>query len=155
MSMMFFGSKQSSSSSSLPSIPKDKKICVITGTTSGLGKQTMRSLLQERDNYYVISACRDVESMKQVAEMEGFDPSRHCVVELDLASFQSTRDFVKKLNNIKKGRPLDRLVCNAAVYQPALMKVRQLQQCIQNKHPPLTYKTTLSQNAAEILFGWN
>lgn len=120
---MMFNFRPSSPSSSLPTIPKDKKIVVITGTTSGLGKETMRCLLEERNNYYVVSACRDVENMKKLAEDAGFDPARHCVLELDLASFQSTRNFVTKLNALKKGRPLDRLVCNAAVYQPALMKV--------------------------------
>lgn len=102
-------------------IPKDKKICVITGTTSGLGKETARSLLNTGD-YYVICACRNVEAMKEVAAREGFDPASHTVLPLDLGSFESTRAFVKKLQSIKN-RPLDRLVCNAAVYQPALLTV--------------------------------
>lgn len=37
---------------------------------------------------------------------------------LDLGSFQSTREFVKQLKS-KYPKPLERLVCNAAVYQPA------------------------------------
>jgi len=116
--MLFnFGGASSSASKSL--IPANKKICVITGTTSGLGLETLRSLL-DMNKYYVICACRDVDKMKEVAEREGFDPSSHSVVDLDLSSFDSTRKFVTKLNNLKKSRPLDRLVCNAAVYQPAL-----------------------------------
>lgn len=43
---------------------KKKKFCVITGTTSGLGKETARSLLNSGD-YYVVCACRDVEKMKK------------------------------------------------------------------------------------------
>lgn len=38
----------------------------------------------------------------------------------DLASFGSVRKFAKDLNEFKMGRGLDRLVCNAAVYQPTL-----------------------------------
>ena len=60
--------------------------------------------------------------MKEIAEREGFDPSSHTVIDLDLGSFDSTKKFVTKLNTLKKSRPLDRLVCNAAVYQPALDK---------------------------------
>eukprot|EP01039_Chlorochromonas_danica_P011043 gene11043-12299_t len=104
-------------SSKLP-IPSNKKICVITGTTSGLGKECAKDLLK-RGDYYVICACRDVEKMKQVAAKEGFDPKSHAVLELDLASFKSVKNFVSKLNSVKP-RALDRLVCNAAVYQPAL-----------------------------------
>eukprot|EP00595_Chromulina_sp_UTEXLB2642_P002335 CAMPEP_0196765140 /NCGR_PEP_ID=MMETSP1095-20130614/7665_1 /TAXON_ID=96789 ORGANISM="Chromulina nebulosa, Strain UTEXLB2642" /NCGR_SAMPLE_ID=MMETSP1095 /ASSEMBLY_ACC=CAM_ASM_000446 /LENGTH=319 /DNA_ID=CAMNT_0042122631 /DNA_START=395 /DNA_END=1354 /DNA_ORIENTATION=- len=41
-------------------------------------------------------------------------------MKLDLGSFQSVKDFVFNLKSFKSNRPLDRLVCNAAVYQPAL-----------------------------------
>lgn len=102
-------------------IPANKKLCVITGTTSGLGKETLRSLLNQGD-YYVICGCRDVEKMQELSEQEGFDTSRHTVVELDLGSFQSTKDFAKKVKSLKGNRPLEKLVCNAAVYQPANLK---------------------------------
>ena len=72
LSMMFGMFKSGGPKSS---IPADKKVCVITGTTSGLGKETARALLSKGD-YYVICACRDVEKMNQVAELEGFDKSR-------------------------------------------------------------------------------
>mmetsp|Transcript_13335 Transcript_13335/g.12916 ORF Transcript_13335/g.12916 Transcript_13335/m.12916 type:complete len:398 (+) Transcript_13335:116-1309(+) len=111
---MMFGFNSGSSSK----IPADKKVCVITGTTSGLGKETTRALLNKGD-YYVICACRDVEKMNQVAEAEGFDKDRFTVLELDLGSFDSVKKFAKVVKTVAK-RPLDRLVCNAAVYQPAL-----------------------------------
>ena len=69
---MMFGMFKGASSTSIPS---EKKVCVITGTTSGLGKETARALLNKGD-YYVICACRDVEKMNQVAAAEGFDTSR-------------------------------------------------------------------------------
>lgn len=40
----------------------------------------------------------------------------HC----ELNSFQSVRDFVDELNEFKADKPVDRLICNAAVYQPSL-----------------------------------
>jgi protochlorophyllide reductase len=79
----------------------------------------MKALINKGD-YYVIAGVRDPERMKEIAETEGFDSNSYSVLPLDLASFDSTRDFVKNLNTVKKSRPLDRLVCNAAVYQPAL-----------------------------------
>lgn len=103
-------------------IPSNKKLCVITGTSSGLGKETAKKLLQT-DDYYVICAVRDVDKMRQIAEREGFDKAKHSILELDLGSFDSVRKFVNKLKQ-SKSKPLDRLVCNAAVYQPALPKVR-------------------------------
>ena len=62
--------------------------------------------------------------MNVVAEVEGFDPKSFTVMKLDLASFQSVRDFVTELNEFKAGKPLDRLVCNAAVYQPSLPEAK-------------------------------
>jgi len=115
--MMFnFGGSKSS-----PRIPANKKIAVVTGTTSGLGLETVRALLQ-RGDFHVVCANRDVEKMNSVAEREGFDPKSYTTLELDLGSFDSTRAFAKKLSSVKS-RPLDALVCNAAVYQPALDKV--------------------------------
>lgn len=100
-------------------MPGDKKLCVITGTTSGLGLETMRELLNT-GKYYVIAANRDVEKMQQVAQQNSFNPNDFTIMKCDLASFQSVRDFVFNLKSFKSNRPLDRLVCNAAVYQPAL-----------------------------------
>ncbi len=82
----------------------------------------MKALL-DTDKYYLICACRDVDAMIKVAEAENFDKKKFTVLELDLASFDSTRKFVTKLNALKGSRPLDRLVCNAAVYQPAFDRV--------------------------------
>ena len=101
--------------------PGNKPVCVITGTSSGLGKETAKALLKKGE-YYVVCGCRDVEKMKQIADEEGFDPKDYTILELELGSFNSVKKFATKLKTIKK-RPLERLVCNAAVYQPALPTV--------------------------------
>ena len=108
-------------SSTASKFPSNKKLCVITGTSSGLGKETAKKLLQS-DDYFVVCAVRDVKKMEQVAEKENFDKSKYSILELDLGSFASVKSFVNKLKQAKS-RPLDRLVCNAAVYQPALPTV--------------------------------
>jgi protochlorophyllide reductase len=91
------------------------------GTSSGLGKETAKKLLAT-GKYFTILAVRDTEKMKQIAEKEGFDPASYAILELDLASFASTKKFVTTLQSLKS-RPIDHLVCNAAVYQPALPTV--------------------------------
>jgi protochlorophyllide reductase len=58
--------------------------------------------------------------MQQVAEEENFDMSNFTPLECDLGSFKSVRDFSKNLNEFRTGKPIDRLVFNAAVYQPTL-----------------------------------
>jgi protochlorophyllide reductase len=97
----------------------EKKICVITGTSSGLGKMTARALLRTGE-YHVVGACRDLEKMAVVAEVEEFDMSSFTAMELDLASFDSVKKFCDDLEVFRCERPLDRVVCNAAVYQPSL-----------------------------------
>eukprot|EP00981_Chlorochromonas_danica_P003884 scaffold735_cov159-Ochromonas_danica.AAC.16 len=97
----------------------NKKVCVITGTSSGLGKQAAKALLQT-GQWHVIGAVRDLDKMEQVAEEEGFDKKDFTMIHCDLASFASVRKFVDDLKEFKVGKPLDRLVCNAAVYQPTL-----------------------------------
>jgi len=107
------------SGKSTASFPSNKKLCVITGTSSGLGKETAKALIKGTDDYFVVCAVRDAEKMKAIAEKEKFDPSRYAIMDLDLASFDSVKRFANDLKK-RKSRPLDRLVCNAAVYQPAL-----------------------------------
>lgn len=105
--------------SDTPLLFKEKKICVITGTSSGLGKQTAKALLKS-GKWHLICAVRDVDKMNLVAEEEGFDPNLFTVMKCDLQSFKSVRDFAEDLKELTAGQPLDRLVCNAAVYQPSL-----------------------------------
>ena len=94
----------------------------MTGTTSGLGKETARSLIDSGE-YFVVCAVRDTDKMAGVASNMGFDKSCYSIMELDLGSYASTRKFAKNLKACKS-KGVDALVCNAAVYQPALPTVR-------------------------------
>eukprot|EP01041_Mallomonas_annulata_P002287 gene2287-4449_t len=104
-----------------PNKALSKKLVVITGTTSGLGKEAAKCLINGGE-HFVVCAVRDTEKMTKVAKDEGFNPAGFNIMKCDLGSFQSTKDFVKSLKSFKGSRPLDTLVCNAAVYQPALDK---------------------------------
>jgi len=100
-----------------------RKLCVVTGASSGLGLATVQALVNEGSTY-VICAVRDPEKMRAVAKEAGIKDDSFCAMKLELASLKSVRDFVNNLKAFKAGRPLDRLVCNAAVYLPADPKPR-------------------------------
>lgn len=95
-----------------------RKLCVVTGASSGLGLATVKALADEGSTY-VICAVRDPEKMRAVAKEAGIKEDAYTAMKLELGSLKSVRDFVGNLKAFKSGRPLERLVCNAAVYLPA------------------------------------
>ncbi|KAJ9563253.1 hypothetical protein OSB04_008413 [Centaurea solstitialis] len=102
------------------STPEGKKTLrkgsvIITGASSGLGLATAKALA-ETGKWHVIMACRDFLKAERAAKSAGISKENYTVMHLDLSSFDSVRQFV---DNFKRsGRPLDVLVCNAAIYQP-------------------------------------
>ncbi|KAL7558214.1 hypothetical protein ACA910_016096 [Epithemia clementina (nom. ined.)] len=97
----------------------DKKLVVLTGTSSGLGRKTAMALLRTGE-YHVIGAVRDVDKMEAVAEVDGFDMNNFTPMYCELNSFDSVRQFCKKVDEFRLSKPIDRLICNAGVYQPTL-----------------------------------
>lgn len=95
----------------------NKKLAVITGASSGLGLKTTAELLRTGE-YHVFGAVRDMEKMRLVAEDEGISLESFTPLHVDLNSFASVREFCDELNKVKLNRQIDRLICNAAVYQP-------------------------------------
>ena len=69
--------------------------------------------------YHVVGAVRDLEKMDVVAEIEDFDRSCFTAMEVELNSFASVRKFVKDLDAFRLNKPVDRLICNAGIYQPS------------------------------------
>ncbi|KAL6975387.1 protochlorophyllide reductase [Sarracenia purpurea var. burkii] len=88
---------------------------VITGASSGLGLATAKALA-ETGKWHVIMACRDFLKAERAAKSAGITKENYTVMHLDLASLDSVRQFVDNFR--RSGRPLDVLVCNAAVYLP-------------------------------------
>mmetsp|Transcript_25162 Transcript_25162/g.100146 ORF Transcript_25162/g.100146 Transcript_25162/m.100146 type:complete len:428 (+) Transcript_25162:51-1334(+) len=95
----------------------NRKLVVVTGASSGLGLYGALELAKSND-YYVVLACRNVERAKRIAQEAGFPKNSYTVMKLELGSLESVRNFVFNLKAFKGPRPLDRLVCNAAVYLP-------------------------------------
>ncbi|GLU23420.1 hypothetical protein SLE2022_394240 [Rubroshorea leprosula] len=88
---------------------------VITGASSGLGLATAKALA-ESGKWEVIMACRDFLKAERAAKSAGISKENYSIMHLDLASLDSVRQFVDNFR--RSGRPLDVLVCNAAVYLP-------------------------------------
>ncbi|KAK9089354.1 hypothetical protein Scep_028436 [Stephania cephalantha] len=88
---------------------------IITGASSGLGLAAAKALA-ETGKWHVIMACRDFLKTERAAKSAGIAKENYTIMHLDLASLDSVRQFVDNFR--RSGRPLDALVCNAAVYQP-------------------------------------
>lgn len=103
-----------------PSAPEEKKTLrkgnvIITGASSGLGLATAKAIA-ETGKWHVTMACRDFLKAERAAKSVGIEKENYTVMHLDLASLDSVRQFVDNFR--LSGRPLDVLVCNAAVYLP-------------------------------------
>ncbi|KAB2035648.1 hypothetical protein ES319_D04G167300v1 [Gossypium barbadense] len=92
-----------------------KGTVIITGASSGLGLATAKALA-ETGEWHVIMACRNFLRAEKAAKSVGITKESYSVMHLDLASLESVRQFADTFR--RSGRPLDTLVCNAAVYLP-------------------------------------
>jgi protochlorophyllide reductase len=70
--------------------------------------------------YHVVGAVRDLDKMEAVAEVDGFDMDNFTPMYCELNSFASVKEFCKNVEEFRLTKPLDRLICNAGVYQPSL-----------------------------------
>mmetsp|Transcript_47000 Transcript_47000/g.151742 ORF Transcript_47000/g.151742 Transcript_47000/m.151742 type:complete len:542 (-) Transcript_47000:200-1825(-) len=95
----------------------DKKLAVITGASSGAGLEAAANLLRTGE-YHVFGAVRDLDKMRDAALDRDFPADDFTPLQVELGSFASVRAFCKDLERSKLNRPIDRLICNAAVYQP-------------------------------------
>ncbi len=74
--------------------------------------------LAKTGQWDVIMACRNLEKTETAAKSLGMPQENYSIMQIDLASLDSVRQFV---NNFRQtGKTLDALVCNAAVYLPLL-----------------------------------
>ena len=89
------------------------KVIIITGATSGLGKQAAKVLLQK--NATVIMAVRNIEKAQKIAADFGNDITKENIDirELDLNNLTSIKDFVKGVSTDYK--KLDILINNAGI----------------------------------------
>lgn len=73
----------------------DKRV-IITGTTSGIGKETARELAKREAHVYM--ACRDMRKCEEIRDdiiLETKNKNIHCM-ECDLSSMDSIRKFAEQ-----------------------------------------------------------
>ena len=92
------------------------KLAVVTGASSGIGKEIARGLAQQ--GAQVILACRNMQKAEQAAqEIQVTVPQAQLsVLKLDLASLASTRAFAKAFSD--RHARLDILINNAGGWTP-------------------------------------
>lgn len=90
------------------------RIVLITGANSGIGKAAAHMFAKE--GHTVIMACRNIEKSQRVQQeiMESSNNNRVDLMQLDMGSFESIRQFCRKLK--EKFNRLDVLIHNAAYY---------------------------------------
>ena len=80
-----------------------KKVIIVTGASSGFGKDTVKKFLSEGNIVY--AGARRVEKMKDIAKLGAN------VMKLDITDDQSVKEFIGKI--IEKHGRVDALVNNA------------------------------------------
>ena len=89
---------------------------IVTGASSGVGLHATAALA--RRGWHVVMAVRDPHKAERAATDLAVPASQRTILRVDLAHQGSVRAFVDAFRGL--GRPLDALVCNAAVYLPRL-----------------------------------
>ena len=91
-----------------------KRICIITGANSGIGKQAALKIADE--GYHVILACRSAERARDARnDIVTANPGRSVESMLvDMGSQHSIREFAARI--IEKYPQVDVLIHNAALF---------------------------------------
>jgi len=93
-----------------------KPTVIITGASSGVGLWSAKSMADK--GWHIVMACRNIPKTEKAAESVGIPKSSYTIIQVDLGSLVSVREFVAKFR--ATGMPLDALLCNAAIYMPLL-----------------------------------
>lgn len=86
------------------------KVAVVTGSNTGIGKETVRGLAERGAK--VIMACRNIEKAESAAKDIGLPNIR--VKQCDLASFASIREFSRQI--CREEKKIDILINNAGMF---------------------------------------
>lgn len=100
----------------------NKKVCIITGANSGIGKAA--AIQMAREGYHVVMACRSQsrgdEALGEVKKLSGSSDVE--VMLLDLSLIKSTKSFAYEIN--AKFDAIDVLIHNAAIFDISQKEAR-------------------------------
>ena len=108
-----------------------KGLVLITGTTSGVGLNTLKPLL--RFGWEVIAVNRSNKRAVEIAQQSLTDSEIKNIhfIEIDLSDLDDVRNGCNEiLREFKK--PINSVICNAAVYKPRLRKPERSPQGFEN-----------------------
>lgn len=94
----------------------ESRTVIVTGASSGVGLHATKALAER--GWHVMMACRNPAKARGAARALAVPGGSFSILSLDLGVQASVRAFVDAFR--ETGRPLDALVCNAAVYLPLL-----------------------------------
>ncbi|KAJ5835256.1 hypothetical protein N7447_001282 [Penicillium robsamsonii] len=97
------------------------KTVIATGTSSGLGFEAIKQLLQQAQPYSFILGARDTEKAQVAYDDLNFDTSKHSVsiLPLDLLNLKSVQSFAKQALSELGQRPLNYLFLVAGLVASA------------------------------------
>lgn len=100
----------------------NKKLCIITGANSGIGKQS--AIQMAKEGFYVIIACRSKErGEKALEDIKSASGSQDVeLLLLDLSLISSTKAFAEVIND--RFEVIDVLIHNAAVFDISQKQVK-------------------------------
>lgn len=92
-----------------------KKIVIVTGANSGIGKEA--ALIFAQKDFKVVMACRNMEKSQKVQEeiMKTSGNNDVQLMKLDMSSFESIREFAEKFKN--EFPKLDIIINNAGYFE--------------------------------------
>ena len=113
-----------------------KGLVLITGTTSGVGLNTLKPLL--RFGWEIIAVNRSNKRGIQAAEEVLTEDEMKNIhfIEIDLSDLDHVRKGCSEILE-KFTKPINSLICNAAVYKPRLKRPERSPQAVSYTHLPL------------------
>jgi protochlorophyllide reductase len=96
--------------------PNRTSTAIITGASSGVGLYTAKALVEK--GWHVVMACRDLRKAGEAAQSVSLPQGSFTLMHIDLGDLDSVRRFVREFS--ASGRPLNSLLCNAAIYLPLI-----------------------------------
>ena len=108
-----------------------KGLVLITGTTSGVGLNTLKPLLRfgweliavNRSNKRAVEAARQILTDSEMKNIH--------FIEIDLSDLDDVRNGCIEISK-KFKNPINSIICNAAVYKPRLRKPERSPQGFEN-----------------------
>jgi len=101
-----------------PGEPVPTGTALITGASSGVGLFATKALFDR--GWHVVMACRNTEKARRAQSALAIPDDAVTHLQVDLGDLDSVRHLVDAFR--ATGKPLDALICNAAVYLPRLQE---------------------------------